>query len=392
MGPGRLSRREDGSWVLDYRDAEGRRRRRVLGRDKRVAERRRMELIRRRDMQVDGLGAAEGQDLRLDEIVPDYLEDLGARVTPHHLKNVRGKLDRALAEWGQKRVRDLRQTDAVRYRNALSGSGLSNRTVNLHVDVVRAMLRWAVSAGVIAENPLERLRSLPYGRDQWVYRRRALSDEEIGVLLAASHKDDDENYALASLSEVHRVPQTPMWRLFLETGARWNELRQLTWGDIDLGRALIALRAETTKSRRQRAVPLRPEVVDELVRLRARHESVVGRLPNREDRVLLSPEGRPWGRPTTNPMRILDRVLVRAGIPKVDRDGRKLDIHALRHTFASRLARGGVGLVHAQRLLGHSDPKLTAQVYTHLDVEDLRDAVGGLPSLGDGAAKAKEAR
>lgn len=45
------------------------------------------------------------------------------------------------------------------------------------------------------------------------------------------------------------------------------------------------------------------------------------------------------------------------------------------HTFGSRLARRGVGLVEVQRLMGHSDPKLTAQVYTHLDVEDLRRAV-----------------
>jgi site-specific recombinase XerD len=39
------------------------------------------------------------------------------------------------------------------------------------------------------------------------------------------------------------------------------------------------------------------------------------------------------------------------------------------------MARNGVGLVQVQRLMGHSDPKLTAQVYTHLDVEDLRRAV-----------------
>ena len=50
----------------------------------------------------------------------------------------------------------------------------------------------------------------------------------------------------------------------------------------------------------------------------------------------------------------------------------------MRPTFATLLARGGVGLVQAQRLLGHSDPKLTAQVYTHLDVEDLREAVEAL--------------
>ena len=70
--------------------------------------------------------------------------------------------------------------------------------------------------------------------------------------------------------------------------------------------------------------------------------------------------------------------MIHATTPKIartDEDGRKLDIHALRHTFGSRLARNGVGLVQVQRLMGHSDPKLTAQVYTHLDVEDLRSAI-----------------
>ena len=46
--------------------------------------------------------------------------------------------------------------------------------------------------------------------------------------------------------------------------------------------------------------------------------------------------------------------------------------------FASRLARRGVPMVKAQRLLGHSTSQLTDQVYTHLDVEDLRDAVESL--------------
>lgn len=34
-----------------------------------------------------------------------------------------------------------------------------------------------------------------------------------------------------------------------------------------------------------------------------------------------------------------------------------------------------VPLVQAQRLLGHSDPKLTARTYSHLEVADLRPAV-----------------
>ena len=89
-------------------------------------------------------------------------------------------------------------------------------------------------------------------------------------------------------------------------------------------------------------------------------------------------------------MRILDRLLDRAGIAKVDPQGQKLDIHALRTTCASRMARRGVPLVITQRWLGHSDPKLTAQHYTHLDVEDLRAAVERAPA--ESVERVKEAR
>ncbi len=57
------------------------------------------------------------------------------------------------------------------------------------------------------------------------------------------------------------------------------------------------------------------------------------------------------------------------------------DLHSLRHTFATLLARAGVPLSKTQELLGHSDPKLTAAFYTHLRAEDLRDAVEQMPDL-----------
>ncbi len=60
--------------------------------------------------------------------------------------------------------------------------------------------------------------------------------------------------------------------------------------------------------------------------------------------------------------------------------GQRIDIHSLRHSFASALGRAGVGLIQAQKLLGHSDPKLTAAIYTHLGVEDLRAAVERMES------------
>jgi integrase len=46
--------------------------------------------------------------------------------------------------------------------------------------------------------------------------------------------------------------------------------------------------------------------------------------------------------------------------------------HDLRGTTATLLARAGVGLVVAQRILRHSDPRLTANMYSHVDLADLQ--------------------
>ena len=63
-----------------------------------------------------------------------------------------------------------------------------------------------------------------------------------------------------------------------------------------------------------------------------------------------------------------------------DEDGLFADFHANRHTFVSNLGKAGVNLTTAQKLARHHDPKLTANIYTHLEVTDLAVAVAFLPA------------
>lgn len=60
---------------------------------------------------------------------------------------------------------------------------------------------------------------------------------------------------------------------------------------------------------------------------------------------------------------------------------RVADFHELRTTFGTNLARSGVALSLAQRLMRHSTPVLTANVYTVLTPEDYRGAIERLPKL-----------
>ena len=81
-------------------------------------------------------------------------------------------------------------------------------------------------------------------------------------------------------------------------------------------------------------------------------------------------------------VRILDRDLKAAGIPKRDERGRTVDVHAMRHTFGTLLSKGGVAPRTAQAAMRHSTIDLTMNVYTDpklLDVAGAMEALAGAP-------------
>lgn len=79
----------------------------------------------------------------------------------------------------------------------------------------------------------------------------------------------------------------------------------------------------------------------------------------------------------------VDRYLKLAGIPKRDERGRIVSFHALRHMFGTHLQAAGIPMTHAQQLLRHRAPKLTANIYGHADLyPPLAAAVERLPSFG----------
>jgi integrase len=58
-----------------------------------------------------------------------------------------------------------------------------------------------------------------------------------------------------------------------------------------------------------------------------------------------------------------------------------ITIHSLRHTYAYILKRQGIHVTTAQRLLGHSDPKVTLAVYTQVLDSEIDEAGDVLKSM-----------
>ena len=76
------------------------------------------------------------------------------------------------------------------------------------------------------------------------------------------------------------------------------------------------------------------------------------------------------------------RDLEAAGIPRMDAEGRVVDVHALRTTFISWLAMTGAHPRVAQALARHASIETTMERYTDLALLDTAGTVERLPAPG----------
>ncbi len=156
-------------------------------------------------------------------------------------------------------------------------------------------------------------------------------------------------------------------------------------GQLDLtpGNAFLRLDAADEKSREGNAVAIRDDLAadlrgwlcDKLELVQTAAHGTTEPIPMR------LPGDTPLFDVPTGLVRILDRDLRAAGIPKRDDRGRTVDVHAMRTTFGTLLSKTGTAPRTAQAAMRHSDIKLTMGVYTDPRLLDVRGAVEKLPSL-----------
>jgi len=141
--------------------------------------------------------------------------------------------------------------------------------------------------------------------------------------------------------------------LAVTTGLRRSDIEAIHTSDIYFDRNIIATRNRKAK----KVMPERPIP-----------EPMMTELSNH---VTTLPDGQEELFPDKFNAKRWEKVRRAMGLPK-------LQFHDLRKTFASLLAQRGVSTAVTQRLLEHSSPQLTNDVYTNVDPV-LRQAVSLLP-------------
>jgi integrase len=254
------------SWSIRYRPKGGERNRETYGvyPAKTLADARRRALAIAAKA-VDGIDLPATEDrereaARKAAARPQTVGDLLDRYVESYCKPNQRKWQQAERIFethvkpilGQKPLTELRRADIAELLDDLQNEKGFRAQVNRVRSHIVAALNWGIEREWIEVNPAAAIKKRKLERS----RARVLSNDEIRAIWRAADM----------LSE----PRRSLVMAWILTGQRRDEVRCMTWGEVDSSRAVWTLPAGRNKGKRDHEIPLSPtmlEMLDKLPRL-----------------------------------------------------------------------------------------------------------------------------
>ena len=249
---------------------------------------------------------------------------------------------------GNKPIGKVRAVECQTILNNCSGMSYSH--CNKLKQEMSFIFEMAVENQIIPFNPAKKLKLPEYSKGV----RRSITESERKHLLAVY--DKDSSYLL--------------FMLILKCGCRPDEAVNLIGRDVDTKTRLLHIRGTKTKNS-DRYVPIPDDLFPALKKIKP-FEPIS---PNREGRKHTESS---YNRLCAHLRRDMNismgcKTYRNALIPPFPLADDFVP-YCLRHTYCTDLCKAGIDIRTAQRLMGHANISVTADIYTHVDLDDIKKA------------------
>jgi len=232
--------------------------------------------------------------------------------------------------------------------------GIKASTVATYRSKLNRFFAWLKAREYIVSNPFD---GMPYPRVAYEDRKylgRVEVERIFSTIVATA----------GSRTRFLRKRDIALFALLLYTGIRKGELLGLRVTDIDLDHLEVTIRAETSKSRLRRVVPINSRLhlalEDYLEERYKQHHS--------SEYLITSNSGRPL---TADGLKhLVERIKT---LSQVD-----FHVHQFRHTFAVNVLNQGGDIAKLKQLLGHRDIRMTSAYLRALPTSAMRTDVESL--------------
>ncbi len=231
------------------------------------------------------------------------------------------------------------------YLGTLYDKGVGKRSQSRILSCLKSFFKYMLLTETITESPAEFIEHPKLG----LHLPDVLTVEEIGRIFSAVDTSTEKGQRNRAILEV-----------LYGCGIRVSELVGMKIQDLHLEDRVVFI---TGKGNKQRLVPICDEAIRqvcEYLRQRECPDSAYSQY------LFLNRFGRPLSRIAVFDM--VKEVAMLAGITK------SISPHTFRHSFATHLLHGGASIRQVQVLLGH-ESITTTEIYTHLDIEFLRNTL-----------------